>query len=129
MKINSRRAVSLLKRLGKSLGAEKFLLNADVSLGLLKHSVAHILPGIIQPEPRNLTIAITAYCNLRCIGCRYGRDFMPGAHLSWQLLSDLLDDANRGASSLCVSTAESHFFIRIFQKLRLVRWVLVCLPT
>ncbi len=96
MKINSRRAVSLLKRLGKSLGAEKFLLNADVSLGLLKHSVAHILPGIIQPEPRNLTIAITAYCNLRCIGCRYGRDFMPGAHLSWQLLSDLLDDANRG---------------------------------
>jgi molybdenum cofactor biosynthesis enzyme MoaA len=96
VKVNSHRSVSLLKRLGKSLGAEKVLLNADITLGLLSHSIAHVLPGIIQPQPRNITIAITAYCNLRCIGCRYGRDFMPGAHLSWPMLRDLLDDAQRG---------------------------------
>jgi cyclic pyranopterin phosphate synthase len=38
-------------------------------------------------------VAVTAHCNLRCIGCRYGRDFMPGAQLSWEMARDLLSDA------------------------------------
>ena len=100
MKIKSHRSAFLVKRFvkrfGKKLGAERFLLNGDVKLGLLRHSVAHVLPSIIQPQPRNLTVAITAYCNLRCVGCRYGRDFMPGAQLSWSLIRDLLLDAQRG---------------------------------
>src|SRR5204862_5169926 len=37
-------------------------------------------------------VTLTANCNLRCIGCRYGRDFMPGAQLSWPLVRGLLDD-------------------------------------
>jgi MoaA/NifB/PqqE/SkfB family radical SAM enzyme len=52
-----------------------------------------MVPGLIRPDPRHLEIAITANCNLRCIGCRYGREFMPGSQLPWPMVRDLLDDA------------------------------------
>ncbi len=64
----------------------------DSHTDLVKHSAAAVFPRIIQPEPREIYITLTANCNLRCIGCRYGRDFMPGAQLSWPLIQDLLDD-------------------------------------
>ena len=66
---------------------------ADLNHDLIRHSLAPAFPSLIKPQPRNLTIAITAYCNLRCIGCRYGRDFMPGAQLAWPIARDLLNDA------------------------------------
>src|SRR2546425_10241767 len=72
-----------LKRAAKSL---------DVYVDLLRHTTAAVLPQIIQPDPREIYITLTANCNLRCIGCRYGRDFMPGAQLSWPIVRDLLDD-------------------------------------
>jgi cyclic pyranopterin phosphate synthase len=65
----------------------------DGHVDLARHSVAHLFPQIIQPDPRNIYIALTANCNLRCKGCRYGRDFMPGAQLPWKIVRDLLDDA------------------------------------
>jgi hypothetical protein len=40
-----------------------------------------------------MTIAVTAFCNLRCAGCRYGRSFMPGAQLPLRLVQDALIDA------------------------------------
>jgi MoaA/NifB/PqqE/SkfB family radical SAM enzyme len=58
-----------------------------------KQSIAANFPVLIQPEPRLLTVAITAKCNLRCIGCRYGRDFMVGKQLPLDLVVDLLHDA------------------------------------
>lgn len=70
-----------------------FARQSDTQLDLLRHTAASVLPVLIQPQPRNLTVALTAYCNLRCVGCRYGRDFMPGAQLSWELVRDLLTDA------------------------------------
>jgi cyclic pyranopterin phosphate synthase len=69
------------------------LLEAETRLELLRHTAAPLLPILIQPRPRNVTIAITALCNLRCIGCRYGRDFMNGSQLSWPMARDLLTDA------------------------------------
>ena len=51
-----------------------------------------VLPQIIQPDPREIYITLTANCNLRCIGCRYGRDFMPGQQLPLSMVRDLLDD-------------------------------------
>lgn len=69
------------------------LQQSDTQLDLVRHTAASVLPVLIQPQPRNLTVAITAYCNLRCVGCRYGRDFMPGAQLSWELVRELLTDA------------------------------------
>ncbi len=41
-------------------------------------------------------IAITAACNARCEGCRYGRDFMVGERLGLDVVKQVLDDA-RGA--------------------------------
>ncbi|MFZ3246184.1 MAG: radical SAM protein, partial [Candidatus Acidiferrales bacterium] len=66
--------------------------SADVYFDLLRHSGASVFPQIIKPDPREIYITLTANCNLRCVGCRYGRDFMPGAQLSWPIVRDLLDD-------------------------------------
>ena len=60
------------------------------------HTIAAVVPAVISPHPRQLTIAITAQCNLRCAGCRYGRDFMPGQSLSLAEVRDVLDDAKAG---------------------------------
>ena len=72
---------------------KKLLLEADASAKLLRHTFATVAPALIRPVPEQLTVAITAKCNLRCIGCRYGRDFMPNAELPLQIARDLLTDA------------------------------------
>jgi cyclic pyranopterin phosphate synthase len=50
-------------------------------------------PSVIRAKTERITIAITAHCNLRCQGCKYGRDFMPGAQLSFETVERLLEDA------------------------------------
>lgn len=50
-------------------------------------------PQLVRARTEKITIAITAYCNLRCTGCRYGRDFMPGAILPLDTVRDVIDDA------------------------------------
>jgi molybdenum cofactor biosynthesis enzyme MoaA len=72
---------------------KEFARQTDTQLDLARHTAASVFPALIQPQPRNLTVALTAYCNLRCVGCRYGRDFMPGAQLPWEIARDLLTDA------------------------------------
>jgi molybdenum cofactor biosynthesis enzyme MoaA len=63
--------------------------------GLIRHTAAQVVPQVIVPQPRKLTVAVTSYCNLRCVGCRYGRDFMPNSELSLAVVRDLLDDAKQ----------------------------------
>lgn len=67
----------------------------DKHIERARFSAARVLPLLIRPEPRRLHIAITAHCNQRCIGCKYGRDFMPGSQLPWPVVRDLLDDARQ----------------------------------
>ncbi|MDV3457267.1 radical SAM protein [Sphingomonas sp. HF-S4] len=50
-------------------------------------------PSLIRARTEKITIAITAHCNLRCRGCKYGRDFMPGAQLPLEIVRGLLEDA------------------------------------
>ena len=69
------------------------LVRTDTTVERVRHSAARALPVLIRPEPRHLEVAITAYCNLRCVGCRYGRDFMPGSQLPFPIVRDLLEDA------------------------------------
>lgn len=57
------------------------------------HTAAERFPFLIRPQPRQITIAVTAACNFRCRGCRYGRDFMSGARLSLDTVRAVLDDA------------------------------------
>jgi len=56
-------------------------------------ALARNWPGMVRARTEKITIAITAHCNLRCQGCRYGRDFMPGSILPYQLVEGLLEDA------------------------------------
>jgi molybdenum cofactor biosynthesis enzyme MoaA len=65
---------------------------ARTYFGIVQHSTAAVLPQVIQPDPQEIYITLTADCNLRCQGCRYGRDFMAGSQLPWETVRDLLDD-------------------------------------
>lgn len=56
-------------------------------------SLAQTWPSIVRARTERITIAITAHCNLRCQGCKYGRDFMPGAQLPLKIVEQLLEDA------------------------------------
>jgi MoaA/NifB/PqqE/SkfB family radical SAM enzyme len=71
------------------------LVALDTALTRERHEWAQQFPVLIKPEPRLLHVAITAACNLRCIGCRYGRDFMPGKSLSLPMVVTLLEDAKQ----------------------------------
>lgn len=71
----------------------KSLAALDLRVERARHSLAHVLPVLIRPEPRHLEIAVTAHCNLRCVGCRYGREFMLGSELPWPVARELLQDA------------------------------------
>jgi molybdenum cofactor biosynthesis enzyme MoaA len=76
-------------------GIRSAVRSAALRQDILKHSAAKFLPQIIQPDPKEIFITLTANCNLRCKGCRYGRDFMPGSQLPWPIVRDLLDDCKR----------------------------------
>lgn len=60
---------------------------------MLHHGLAEVVPEIITYKNTRIMIAITAQCNARCTGCRYGRDFMPGHQLSKEAVFGILDDA------------------------------------
>lgn len=76
------------------------LRQAEQGLGMLEQAVAGVLPSVIRPRPRRLTVAVTAHCNLRCVGCRYGRDFMTGEQLSLDEVKTLLTDAKSAGVEL-----------------------------
>lgn len=75
------------------------LRRADIETSRLHHSLSAYFPALIQPRPRQLTIAITAFCNFRCEGCRYGRDFMLGERISAEKMSEILEDAREAGIS------------------------------
>jgi len=92
MKIRARIARLLSPMLRKRPRLRKVASQFDVYLDVARHTTAAVLPQVIQPDPREIYITLTANCNLRCIGCRYGRDFMPGQQLPLSMVRDLLDD-------------------------------------
>src|SRR5260221_4672127 len=80
----------LLEHNGTAKSVAKWL---DLGVARTRHSIAAYFPGVIRPVPRELTVAITAHCNLRCKACRYGRDFMVGQRLSLDVMLQVLADA------------------------------------
>lgn len=58
-----------------------------------QNTLSGVFPALIHPRPYLIMIAVTGYCNLRCMGCRYGRDFMPDSQLSWEMTKGVLEDA------------------------------------
>src|SRR6266852_7017046 len=92
MSIRSNVARVIGPKLRRQPAIRKAVQAFDTGVDTLRHSVATVLPQVIQPDPREIYITLTANCNLRCLGCRYGRDFMPGAQLPWSILNGLLED-------------------------------------
>ena len=72
---------------------KSFVARTEDGLEMLRHSAAHYMPQIIRPRTYKIMIAVTADCNSRCVGCRYGRDFMPGHQLSLEMARQVLEDA------------------------------------
>jgi MoaA/NifB/PqqE/SkfB family radical SAM enzyme len=96
LNFRSELVIRLRSLLDRHPGAKHLAKRADIEAARLQHRVAITLPSVIRPRPRQLTIAVTANCNLRCTGCGYGRDFMPGAQLSLDVVRQLIDDARAG---------------------------------
>lgn len=71
---------------------KRALKRAEDDVEMWRHELARRMPSLIKPRTRKMTVAITAQCNLRCVGCRYGRDFMPGHQLSLEMVEGLLED-------------------------------------
>jgi MoaA/NifB/PqqE/SkfB family radical SAM enzyme len=70
----------------------KFAHDVEEHVDVARHSMAQVWPGLIRPDPREIFVTLTANCNLRCVGCRYGREFMSGSQLPLPIVLDLLDD-------------------------------------
>jgi MoaA/NifB/PqqE/SkfB family radical SAM enzyme len=85
---------TLGRKLAKSLPAAEPTLKSLYHTGTRwRHSLSETWPSLIKARTEKITIAITAHCNLRCTGCRYGRDFMPGSILPYELVEGVLEDA------------------------------------
>ena len=93
MSLSRRAADALRPVLDKSPGLKRAARAALDASGVAHHLAAEALPFMIQPRPKQLTVAVTAQCNLRCDGCRYGRDFMVGERLSTEVMLGVIDDA------------------------------------
>lgn len=82
------------RRVGRAVPVLKPGLKSMFEAGSrLKGRMAEHWPAIVRARTEKITIAITAHCNFRCVGCRYGRDFMPGAQLPFPIVEGLLEDA------------------------------------
>ena len=92
MTLRSRLREAVGPTLKKHPSLWKEILALDAGLERLRTSAAQYIPGVVRPEPRQLEVAITANCNLRCVGCHYGREFMAGSQLPFPVVRDLLDD-------------------------------------
>lgn len=85
---------SLARTVAKQLPATAPLLKAGYrQRERMLTGAGGIWPGMIRAQTEKITIAITAHCNLRCMGCKYGRDFMPGAQLPMATYRELIEDA------------------------------------
>ena len=72
---------------------QSLLREAEHQVALYRQAAGSVMPRRIRPTTYKVMIAVTADCNARCLGCRYGRDFMVGHQLTWPTVRDLLDDA------------------------------------
>jgi MoaA/NifB/PqqE/SkfB family radical SAM enzyme len=73
-------------------GLKQQLRSTQDQLHRMRTAAWETFPQLIRPHPEHIYLTLTANCNLRCKGCRYGRDFMPGEQLPLALVRDLLDD-------------------------------------
>lgn len=83
----------LLPALRRTPRVKRWLAAQEHRIEVVRNSLASRVSSMVKARTRSATVAITAACNLRCVGCRYGRDFMVGERLSWEMLRDIVDDS------------------------------------
>ena len=88
-----RKLAKIVKHRVKSEHVRRRLAQLESSYELVRNAISALVPSLTVPSPRMLTVAITAKCNLRCVGCRYGRDYMTNQELPTQTVVELLRDA------------------------------------
>jgi MoaA/NifB/PqqE/SkfB family radical SAM enzyme len=79
-------------------GVHRLLIEAETQKERARHTLWSRFPGLVRPKLKKLTIAVTANCNLRCIGCRYGRDYMTGSNLSLDTVRGALSDGREAGA-------------------------------
>ena len=62
------------------------------SLRRAHFSMAQVSDKLVRPAPHEVFLSLTSNCNLRCGACCYGRDFMHGTQLPWEIGAQLIDD-------------------------------------
>jgi MoaA/NifB/PqqE/SkfB family radical SAM enzyme len=88
-----RAVVTTAKKFVRSDALRQQLVDGETLYEMVRNPLAAVLPSIITPSPKFLTIAITAKCNLRCEGCLYGREYMPGSELPTPVVKSVIRDA------------------------------------
>lgn len=73
--------------------ARESLVQLETAYEAVRNSFVPLFPVLATPSLRMLTLAITAHCNFRCVGCRYGRDYMAGSELPLSKVEEILSDA------------------------------------
>lgn len=81
------------ERLRRSPRAFEALKDLESRFVGYRQGLGRLVPALVRPRPYKVMVAITAGCNARCTGCRYGRDFMPGQRLGLETVEALLEDA------------------------------------
>jgi molybdenum cofactor biosynthesis enzyme MoaA len=76
----------------RSSALKNGLHSVDGHLSRLRTMAWEQFPALIRPDPRKIYLTLTANCNLRCKGCRYGRDFMAGQQLPLEVVRGVLED-------------------------------------
>ena len=74
-------------------GFKQQLQSVQGGLDRLRTGASERFPALIRAKRRNIYLTLTSACNLRCKGCKYGRDFMPNEQLSLQMVREVLEDA------------------------------------
>jgi len=101
MKNASRIARQVARTVTKNApGLHGALVELDTQKERVRHSLARHFPALIRPKLKKLTIAVTAHCNLRCVGCRYGRDYMSGSSLDKGTVCRALEDGRAGGAEI-----------------------------
>ena len=77
----------------KNVHVRESLVHLETAYEAVRNSLVPLFPVLATPSLRMLTLAITANCNFRCVGCRYGRDYMVGSELPLSKVEEILSDA------------------------------------
>lgn len=95
MSIRARLITQVRPVLARHPSVKAAAIRARGTADLVRHTIARAVPQVIRAAPQSVYVTLTADCNQRCVGCRYGRDFMAGSQLPLTIVQTLLEDCKQ----------------------------------